>query len=66
MTAASSTTVATWVAIDVAKVTHQVLIETPDGRRRAMRVGNTGTEIGRLITTLRNAGAVRHRVRANR
>ena len=45
MTSASSTTATVWVAIDVAKLTHQVLIETPDGRRRAMRVANTA--IGR-------------------
>jgi len=31
MTAASSTTRATWVAIDVAKMTQQVLIEGLDG-----------------------------------
>jgi transposase len=55
MTAASSTTAATWVAIDVAKVMHQVLIETPDGRRRAMRIGNTRAEIVRLVTTLETA-----------
>ena len=34
-----------WVAIDVAKASHQVLIEPPGGRRRAMRVANTTTEI---------------------
>jgi len=53
MTSASSTTGATWVAIDVAKVTHQVLVETPDGRRRSMRVANTAAEIERLVTYLR-------------
>ena len=41
MTSASSTTSATWVAIDIAKAGHQVLIEAPQGRRRAMRVANT-------------------------
>jgi transposase len=41
-----------WVAIDVAKATHQVLIETPDGRRRAMHVANTAPEIDRLVTYL--------------
>ena len=38
MTSASSTTGATWVAIDIAKAAHQVLIEAPDGRRRALRI----------------------------
>ena len=52
MTAASSTTRATWVAIDVAKMTHQVLIETQDGRRRSMRVSNTATDIDRLAAYL--------------
>lgn len=36
MTSASSTTAATWVAIDIAKLAHQVLVETSNGRRRAM------------------------------
>lgn len=53
MTSASSTMGATWVAIDVAKAAHQVLIETPDGRRRAMRVANSASEIERLVTVLR-------------
>jgi len=57
MTASSSTTATTWVAIDVAKVMHQVLIETPDGRRRAMRVANTAAAIERLVTLLRAAPA---------
>ena len=57
LTAASSTTATTWVGIDVAKVMHQVLIETPDGRRRAMRVANTAPAIERLVTLLRAAPA---------
>jgi transposase len=54
MTTASSTTETTWVAIDVAKLVHQVLIETPDGRRRMMRVANTASEIERLVTFLQH------------
>ena len=29
------------VAIDVAKLTHQVLLELPSGKRRVLRVANT-------------------------
>ena len=49
MASQSSTTVPVWVAIDVAKASHQVLIELPGGQRRAMREdGNpiTQTRIG--------------------
>lgn len=53
MTTTSSTT-PTWVAIDVAKLVHQVLIEAPDGRRRMMRVANTAAEIERLVIYLRD------------
>ena len=52
MTSASSITGATWVAIDVAKLTHQVLVEGPGGRRRAMRIANTASDIERLVTFL--------------
>lgn len=52
MTAASSTTAATWVAMDIAKMAHQVLVEAPGGRRRAMRIANTAAEIDRLVTYL--------------
>jgi transposase len=41
------------VAIDVAKLTHQVLLELPSRQRRAMRIANTKTEIDHLVTTLR-------------
>ena len=57
MTSASSTTATVWVAIDVAKLSHQVLIETSDGRRRAMRVANTVAEIDGLVTHLQTLGA---------
>ena len=52
MTSASSITGATWVAIDVAKLTHQVLVEGPGGRRRAMRIANTASDIERLVAFL--------------
>jgi transposase len=55
MTSASSTTAATWVAIDIAKAAHQVLIEASDGRRRAMRIANTAPEIERLVSYLQAA-----------
>jgi hypothetical protein len=44
------------VAIDVAKLTHQVLIELPTGRRRALRVANTKAEIDGLVQLLRGMG----------
>jgi transposase len=57
MTPASSTTGIVWVAIDVAKVAHQVLVESPDGRRRAMRVANTARDLERLVRYLRALSA---------
>ena len=54
MTSRSSTTSPTVrVAIDVAKLTHQVLVELPNGKRRVIRVANTRAELDRLVTTLR-------------
>ena len=54
MTSKTSTTSSrVRVAIGVAKLTHQVLLELPSGRRRAMRIANTKTEIDRLVVTLR-------------
>jgi transposase len=41
-----------WVAIDVAKLMHQVLIESGAGQRTALRVPNTRPEIDRLIQRL--------------
>ena len=57
MTSPSSTTGPVWVAIDVAKQVHQVLIEGPDGGRRALRTANTVSDIDRLVTYLRSLGA---------
>jgi transposase len=53
MTSESSTTSpAARVAIDIAKFTHQVLLELPSGRRRALRVANTKPEIERFVAVL--------------
>jgi len=41
------------VAIDVAKLTHQVLMELPNGKRRVIRVANTKADLDRLIAMLR-------------
>jgi transposase len=48
----STTLPAVRVAIDVAKLTHQVLLELPSGKRRVMRVANTRTEIERFVSML--------------
>jgi hypothetical protein len=46
---------------DIAKVAHQVLIEAPDGRRRAMRIANTAARaVGQLSAGV--DATVRHRV----
>lgn len=55
MTRDGSTMSPVWVAIDVAKLTHQVLIEDGAGRRTVLRVPNTRPEIDRLIERLREA-----------
>ncbi|MDQ3519352.1 MAG: IS110 family transposase [Gemmatimonadota bacterium] len=44
------------VAIDVAKLTHQVLMELPNGKRRTMRVANTKSEIDGFVEALRALG----------
>jgi transposase len=59
MARSTSTTVATgrvWVAIDIAKTVHQVLIEEPDGRRRALRVPNTRAGIDAFTAQLAACG----------
>ena len=53
MTSQSSTTVPVWVAIDIAKAFHQVLIELPGGQRRTMRVANTTADVVGLVAYLR-------------
>lgn len=53
MTSRSSTTSPTVrVAIDVAKLTHQVLLELPNGKRRVIRVANTRADLDHLVATL--------------
>ena len=55
MTPVPSTTLPTVrVAIDVAKLTHQVLVELPTGKRHALRVANTKADIERLVVFLRS------------
>lgn len=49
MTSQTSTTGFVSVAIDVAKGMHHVLVELPDGRRRALRIANSASEIERLL-----------------
>jgi len=54
MTSCSSITSSTVrVAIDIAKFTHQVLVELPSGKRRVIRVANTKADLDRLIAMLR-------------
>jgi transposase len=50
----STTSPVVRVAIDVAKVTHQVLVELPTGKRRSLRVANTKAAIDQLVTMLRS------------
>ena len=48
---------ATWVAIDIAKRAHAVLIETPDGRQRRFRMASASDDHQRLIDLLRQCPA---------
>ena len=53
MTSPSSTTTATVrVAIDIAKFTHQALIELPNGKRRVIRVANSRADLDRFVAML--------------
>lgn len=45
-----------WIAIDVAKFQHQVLIEWAERQRTVLRVRNDRPDIDRLIARLREAG----------
>ncbi len=57
MTQLSSTTSPTmWVAIDIAKVHNQVLVEFPDGRRRHFRMANTLGNFTKLAVFLAGSG----------
>jgi transposase len=46
-----------WVAVDVAKAMHQVLVETPDGQRHMLRVPNTRAAIEALIGRLQQCSS---------
>lgn len=48
----STTSATIWVAIDIAKVTHQVLIESDAGQCMVLRVPNTRPDIDRFIQRL--------------
>jgi len=52
----STTSPAVRVAIDVAKLTHQVLLEWPTGQRRSLRLANTKKEIERFVSMLQALG----------
>lgn len=49
----STTPSVVWVAVDVAKATHQVVVEVAEGQRFVRRVANTRVEIDRFIEWLR-------------
>ena len=44
--------VATWVGIDIAKHTHAVLVETPDGRHQRFQMNSTREGYQRLVDLL--------------
>lgn len=46
------TPAATWVAIDIAKRTHAVLVETPDGKRKRFRMNSSQEDHQRLVDLL--------------
>lgn len=48
-----TTSAATWVAIDIAKHNHAVLIETPDGKQQRFRMASTLEDHQRLVDLLR-------------
>ncbi len=48
----STTSPIMWVAIDIAKVHNQVLVEFPDGRRRHFRMANTLEDFTKLAALL--------------
>lgn len=53
MTAQSNATpAATWVAIDIAKRHHAVLIETPDGKQQRFRMASSMEDHSRLVALL--------------
>lgn len=48
-----ATPAATWVAIDIAKRYHAVLVETPDGKHQRFRMASTQEDHQRLVDLLR-------------
>ena len=57
MTQSSFTTSPTmWVAIDIAKLHNQVLVEFPNGRRRHFRMANTLGDFTKLAAFLASSG----------
>jgi len=57
MTQSSSTTSPTmWVAIDIAKAHNEVLIESPQGRRRHFRLANTLQDFAKFAAFLSGSG----------
>jgi transposase len=53
MTARDNVTpAATWVAIDIAKRAHAVLVEMPDGKQRRFRMASTSDDHQRLVDLL--------------
>jgi transposase len=53
MTRSLSTTPTVWIAMDIAKAHHQVLMELGPQQRQVLRVPNSRPEIDRFIATLR-------------
>ena len=57
MTASGSNTSPTlWVAVDIAKTHHVVLLEFPDGRRRHFRIANALEDFAKLSAFLSGSG----------
>lgn len=50
-----ATPASTWVAIDIAKRNHAVLIETPDGKHRRFRMASSMDDHDRLVSLLRES-----------
>jgi transposase len=50
-----ATPAATWVAIDIAKRNHAVLVETPDGKQRRFRMASSMDDHDRLVSLLRES-----------
>lgn len=53
----SITQPAVWVAIDVAKLRHHVLVELPSGMRKRLKINSTLADFHRLATLLHGCGS---------